>query len=528
MQIGSLDITIFVAYFALIVAVGLVTARKKKRSAKDYFMAGDKLPWFLAAASIIAANQSTHNLVGMTGTAYTYGLITANMILLAIPMGQSFLAWVLLPLYLKTGAFTVPQFMERRYDIRSRLAFGSLTVISHVVVEISTVLYLGGLSLTCVFGREYLWWGVGALAFLTGLYTIFGGLLSVVWTEAVQLVILLASGFTLAIVGVAKAGGISHLMATVPEKFVLGMPNVHPEFPFWGVMLGAPIASFFYWGTNQFLVQRPLACKDGWHARMSLIASSYITFLLPIYVIIPGIAASVLLPNLPKGDLAFPTMVETLLPTGLIGLVLAGLIAGMMSHVAGALNSASTILTVDFYQRFFRRDATDMQMVRFGKIAGAIVLFLATLWAPLLGRGARSVFMYIQDAYGFFAPGIVAAFFLGIFWKRGNGNGAFASMCASVPVCYLVQWLLFPVLPAMYRVFWYRTVFGFIICCAIYYLVSIWTAPPAEEKTEGIIWSRALLKEAYPKGIKLRLLSNPFAWWVLANLILASMYVWLR
>lgn len=524
MRIGSLDISIFLAYFALIILVGLITARKKKKTAKDYFMAGDRLPWFLAAASIIAANQSTHALVGMTGTAWDYGFITANMILLAIPMGQSFLAWILLPLYLKTGAFTVPEFMESRYDIRSRLSFGILTVISHVVVEISTVLYLGGLSLTLIFGPDYLWWGVAALALMTGLYTILGGLLSVVWTEALQLVILLGSGFTLAFVGVTKAGGWAALVEKAPDGFFkLVMPIHHPEFPAIGVLLGAPIASFFYWGTNQFLVQRPLACKDGWHGRMSLVASSYITLLLPLYVIVPGIAARVLLPDLPKGDLAFAAMVENLLPAGLIGFVLAGLIAGMMSHVAGALNSASTILTVDFYKRFFRRDAPDADLVKFGKIAGAVVLILATWWAPLLGRGDRSVFLYIQDAYGYFAAGIVSAFFMGVFWKRGNGNGSFAAIMSTLPVCLLIQYVIFPGI-----IFWYRTILGFLTCTGIYIVVSLLTAPPPPEKTEGIIWSRALLKEAYPKGAKLNLRRNPFFWWVLCNVLLLGLYIWLR
>ncbi len=287
--------------------------------------------------------------------------------------------------------------------------------------------------------------------------------------------------------------------------------------------MGAPIASFFYWGTNQFLVQRPLACKDGWHARMSLVASGYITLLLPIYVIIPGIAARVLLPDLPKGDLAFATMVETFLPTGLVGLVLAGLIAGMMSHVAGALNSASTILTVDFYKRLYRKNATDIDMVRFGKIVGAIVLILATLWAPLLARSGRSVFMYIQDAYGYFAAGIVSAFFMGVFWRRGNGNGAFAAILSTLPVCLAIQYVFIPGI-----IFWYRTVIGFLVCTLIYVVVSLMSAPPAKEKTEGIIWNLALLKEAYPKGKKLRLRANPFFWWALCNAIVIGLYFWLR
>jgi len=347
MQLRSIDVGIFAAYILVVMAVGAIASRKAGGTKRDYFLAGDKLPWWMVGGSIIAANISSHHFVGIMGVAYTRGFVALTIAWPAIFTGFLALLWVFLPFYLRNGFYTVPEFLDRRFGTAARATYGALIFLTYVFVEISAVLYLGSLVLHSLFGVPY-WWSIIGLAILTGVYTIAGGLRAVVWTEMLQLGVLVMGGAILSVLTLHKVGGFQAVTA-LSDDWHLILPATDPDFP-WTQYLGGVICiSVFYNAANQFIVQRTLAAKDEWHARMGVVFVHYLQFVMPFIYIAPGLFAPLLFPNLEKGDFVFPTLVKSILPSGLIGLVMAGLMAAVMSHISGAVNSCTTIATVDFY-----------------------------------------------------------------------------------------------------------------------------------------------------------------------------------
>jgi SSS family solute:Na+ symporter len=359
MHLHALDIGVFVAYGLAVMALGLFASRRAGGSKRDYFLAGDKLPWWMVGGSIIAANISSHHFVGIMGVAYTRGFVALTIAWPAIFTGFLALLWVFLPFYLRNGFYTVPEYLDRRFGGAARATYGALIFLTYVFVEISAVLYLGSLVLHSLFEIPY-WWSIIGLAFFTGIYTITGGLRAVVWTEMLQLVVLIFGGATLSILTLQKVGGLQAVMATSKDWHLI-LPATDPDFPWTQYLGGLVCISVFYNATNQFIVQRALAAKDEWHARMGVVFVHYLQFVMPFIYIAPGLFAPLLFPNLAKGDFVFPTLVQNILPTGLVGLVMAGLMAAVMSHISGAINSCTTIATVDFYLPYINKNATDRQ-----------------------------------------------------------------------------------------------------------------------------------------------------------------------
>ncbi|MCL5103414.1 MAG: sodium/solute symporter [Armatimonadetes bacterium] len=518
MKLAGIDVGIFAIYILAVVVLGWLAARQAIGTKRDYFLAGDKLPWWMIGGSIIAANISTHHFVGCMGVAYARGMCAMNISWPAVLDGFGVLLVVFLPYYLRNGFYTMPEFLERRYGACCRTTYAVLILISYTLIEISSVLYLGAIVLNSLFGIPIMS-GIIVLAVFTGTYTITGGFKAVVWTEMLQLGVLIMGGITLSILTIKAVGGWHGVMSTAP-KWHLIMPAGDSDFP-WTMFLGSEwCIGVFYSATNQFMVQRTLAAKNEWHARMGVVMACYLTVLLPLVYILPGVVAPILFPHLPRPDLVFPTLVQNILPKGLVGLVMAGLIAATMSHVSGAINSSTTIACVDIYIPYIKKDATDAQAVRFGKLIGIVIVLMGILWAGvMIAHSNKPVFLYLLNAYGYFTPGMTTMFVLGIFWKRMTKAAAMTVAIMTIPLSAAFE-LVFPGLS-----FFNRTGIVFWLCMLTAVIVSRYTTPKPESELEGLIWNKESL--ALPKELKhmSRGLRNPALWYGIIAVIVVLLYI---
>lgn len=518
MNLTTLDLAIFIVYIAGIVFLGLFASKRASDSKRNYFLAGDKLPWWMIGGSIIAANISSHHLVGAMGAAYKYGFVAVTLEWGAILVGFNALLWIFLPFYLRNGFYTVPEYLEKRFGNSTRLLYAILIMFTYIFVEIGAVLFLGALSLHALFGLPILYSILG-MALLTGVYTILGGLRAVIWTEMVQLSVLVLGGAILTYATIHAAGGLTAVMET-SKDWKMFYPADNPDFP-WTMYLGGVICiSVFYCATNQFIVQRVLAAKNEWHARMGVIFGDYLKFLVPLIIIVPALVAPKIVPHLDKPDLLFSILVETLLPKGLVGLVMAGLISAIMSHVSGAINSCTTILTVDVYSQYINKNATDKQAVRFGQLAGVGIIIAGILSAIILiSYSDRSVFLYLMNLYGLFTPGIATMFLMGIFWRGTTSKGALAAGLLTIPMSLMME-LVFPNMP-----FFNRTGIVFWTCMLVCWGVSLMTKSSQTEIAAGLIWNKESLQLPPEDRKHYTGLRNPAFWWIIITLIVLYFYV---
>ena len=439
----TLDTVVFGIYLIIVATVGILASRKKEES-DDYFLASRNLTWWIIGGSMIAANISTHHFIGMSGRGYEIGLAIASfewMAAIALVLYGKFF----LPYYLKTKITTMPEFLERRFSDKVRLAYAIISLIGYIVIELAVVLYTGSLAIREVFGLP-LPWGLVILCVIGGGYTIYGGFKAVAYTDIIQVTVLILGGLTVMLLGLHKVGGLlpeygpsvfggfKAILAGSPEKFHMVRPWNDPELPWVGVFFGGMwLANIFYWGCNQFITQRTLAAKDVWHGQMGVVFAGFLKLLVPLLVVLPGIVAfrlynpeSGLLKAqcvLTKGDLAFPTLVKQLLPTGLTGLVMAGLMGCVMSHIASMMSASSSILTFDIYKNYVKRDAKSADLVRFGRITSLVVLLAATFVGYFL-RDLKAIFVYIQEYWSIAYPSVCALFLAGFFYKRATARGA--------------------------------------------------------------------------------------------------------
>ncbi len=534
-SLSLIDIVIFAVYVLAVIALGVYASRQGVKTKRDYFLAGDKLPWWMIGGSIVAANISVHQLVGAMGTSYQRGFVAMTIEWGAILIGLNALLWVFLPYYLRNGFYTMPEYLQRRFGTVSRSAFAALILLTYLFVEVSAVLYIGGKVLHALLGiptSVSIW----VLAITTGLYTVIGGLRAVIWTEMFQLAVLLAGGIVLSVMTVAAVGGPSAIWATSDQWHLL-LPASDPDFPWTMYLGGVSCVSIFYFATNQFVVQRVLAAKSEWHARMGVVFTSYLKFLTPLIIVIPGIAAVSLFPNLKDPDDVFPTLVKHLLPTGLIGLVMAGLIAAVMSHISGAVNSCATIAAIDFYVPFRtwwrsrksssgtqiseeNPESDDRKTVLFGRIVGILTILFGIFWAMVfITQSDRPIFIYIFNAYGYFTPGIATMFLMGIFWKRTTNIGALTAGLLTIPLSVSLD-LCFPWMP-----FFNRTGIVFWTCIVVCAAVSLVTKPKKAEELEGLIWTPDSLR--LPEGAEKprHWYSRPVIWWGLITVVVIAFYI---
>jgi SSS family solute:Na+ symporter len=432
MEWSALDTTVIIGYFITIAVIGIVAGRRE-RAAADYFLAGRALPWWLIGVSLIASNISTEHFVGMAGSGADFGLAIASYEWMAAITLVVVARWFL-PKLLALRITTMPEYLERRFDVRARSWLGIYMLLAYVFVAMATVLYSGGLALQTIFGVPLIG-GIAVLAAFAGAYTAYGGLKAVVWTDLVQGMLLLVGGAITTVLALRALGGWNALHVEAGDKLHMVLPLGHPELPWFAVFLGGLwIANLFYWGCNQFITQRTLAARTIPQGCYGAVFAAYLKLAIPFVVVIPGIAASILYRDeLGRSDMAYPMLVERLLPAGLTGLVFAALISAIMSSLDSMLNSAATIFTVDLYGRHVRPQSSERRLITVGRISTAGFLLLAAAWAPFLGRFER-VFSYIQEFWGLITPGVAVVFLGGLFWRRASAPAAVWVLAATLPI----------------------------------------------------------------------------------------------
>lgn len=437
MGFSAIDVVAFVGYLVVIAVVAFVAGRGQ-REAADYFLAGRNLPWWIIGVSLIASSISTEHFVGMAGSAVDFGLAIASYEWMAAITLVIVARWFL-PKFLRLGITTMPQYLEERFDVRSRSFLAFYMILAYVFVAMATVLYSGGLALQTIFDLP-LGWGIAILAVFTSAYTAYGGLKAVVWSDLIQGSMLILGGAITTVLGLRAVGGWDMLMARAGEKFHTVLPLDHPEFPWFAVFFGGLwIANLFYWGCNQFITQRTLAARDVRHGLYGAVFAAYIKLVIPFIVLIPGIVAWVLYADeLARSDMAYPMLIHRLLPVGLTGLIFAALMAAVMSSLDSMLNSAATIFTVDLYQRHLRPAASQRHLITVGRASTVAFLVIAAAWSPLLLQFER-LFGYIQEFWGLITPGVAVVFLGGLFWRGARAGAAAWVMGLTLPVTVLVK-----------------------------------------------------------------------------------------
>ena len=426
----TLDWIVLGAYFAALFLVAIWVIRQRNKTTEDYFLAGRNVGWFVIGASIFASNIGSEHVVGLAGTGAESGMPLAHYELHAWIV--LLLGWLFLPFYMRSGAFTMPEFLEKRFDSRSRWFLSLFSIIGYVLTKVSVTIYAGGIVVSALLGLTFLQ-GAILTVVVTGLYTILGGMRAVVYTEALQTVVLIAGSLIITIMGMNAVGGWEELRSTVgSDHFNMWRPASDPDFPWTGLLFGGTIVGIWYWCTDQYIVQRTLSAHNIQIGRRGAIFGAYLK-ILPIFIFLtPGMIAFALkekgMLSYDRSDEVFPTLVQYLLPTGLKGLVAGGLMAALMSSLASVFNSSSTLFTVDIFKKLYP-ESSEEYLVRIGKWATGVVVILGMLWIPIMEKiGGGVLYQYLQNVQSYIAPPITAVFLLGIFWKRINAEGAIATL----------------------------------------------------------------------------------------------------
>lgn len=524
-SLSNIDIGIMIAYAILIILYGLYHAKRK--SSEDYFLAGRSMTWFVVGISLFAANISSSTLVGLASDAFNSNVHVFNYEWFAVVV-LVFFAIFFLPFYLKSRVYTMPEFLERRYDARSRYYFSFITVVGNILIDTAGGLYVGNIILKIIFPDLDSTVIIVILAFAAAAYTIPGGLNSVIQTEVIQAILLIIGSILLTYFAFSQVGGWSGMVAALNEMHAAGQTPLNAQdsmslvrgsddefMPWTGLLLGVPILGFYFWANNQFMVQRVLGAKTLNHGRWGALFAGLLKLPVIFIMVIPGLLALILFKDLdlsflnyqlPDGrgvctnladcpNMTYPVLLFKLLPTGILGLVLAGLLAAMMSSASATFNSASTLITMDFVKKF-RPELTSQQLVRAGQISTLVLVVLASLWAPQIERFG-SLFQYLQIVLSFIAPPVVAVFILGLFWKRASATGAFAALMAGfVFGVFMIFANVYGFAKSLTDIhFLHMTFILCVLCMLVHIVVSLMTPAPREEQIANYTWSPRLFKE---------------------------------
>lgn len=477
MSLGSIDLVVVGLYAIVIVSLAQWVSREKAghhKDTKDYFLAGRSLPWWAIGASLIAANISAEQIIGMSGSGFVIGLAIASYewmsALTLVIVGKYFL-----PIFLKKGIFTMPQFLEQRYNHQVRIVLAIFWLGVYVFVNLASILWLGSLALNSITGLDQVV-GLIILGTFAAAYSLYGGLKAVALTDIIQVVLLVLGGLLIAYIsldevsaGAGALAGFSVLMEQTPEKFDMILSPDNPNYmslPGISVLVGGMwIMNLSYWGFNQYIIQRALAAKSTEEAQKGIVFAAFLKLLMPVLVVLPGMAAVILAPELTAPDQAYPEVMK-LLPAGIMGLVFAALIAAIVSSLASMMNSISTIFTLDVYASY-GGEKSEEHLVTVGRVVSLSAIIIAMICAkPLLGNFDQA-FQYIQEFTGFFTPGIVAIFMLGMFWRKTTAAGALTAAIASAVLSLLFK-LYLPTLPFIDRVG-----YVFLLCVGLGVVVSL-------------------------------------------------------
>jgi SSS family solute:Na+ symporter len=480
MDFSTLDLVVFFGYCALILGIGLAIARRKGTGdAEGYFLASKSLPWWAIGTSLIAANISAEQMIGMAGSGYAIGLAIASYEWMAA-LTLLVVAKFMVPVFLEKGIYSMPQFLGMRFDERVRAILAVFWLLVYVLVNLTSVLYLGALTMETILGVP-LMTGVIGLAIFSAIYSVYGGLRSVAWTDVVQVTFLVGGGLLTSWLaleayggmhaeGGGAAAGFMALWNNAPGHFEMILDKGHEfyyELPGISVIIGGLwVANVSYWGCNQYIIQRALAAKSVGEAQKGLMFASYLKLLMPLIVVIPGIVAFGFGVELSRPDQAYPWLLAEFVPAGLRGLAFAALIAAIASSLSSMTNSTSTIFTMDIYRVHFNLKASESRLVTIGRIVSVVALVIAVLVAPQVGNFGQA-FQFIQEFTGFVSPGVVAIFLMGMFWKRATANSAVWAAILTLPAGFGMKYL-YPVLPFLDRM---GVVFLFL--CAVMAVVSL-------------------------------------------------------
>ncbi len=435
----TLDWFVLGVYFFALILVAVWVVIQKNKNTEDYFLAGRNVGWFVIGASIFASNIGSEHVVGLAGTGFESGTPMAHYELHAWIV--LLLGWLFLPFYIRSGAFTMPEFLEKRFDFRSRWFLSLFSLVAYVLTKVSVTIYAGGIVVSELLGIPF-WYGAIGVVVFTGIYTVIGGMKAVIYTETLQAIVLILGSVIITYLGLQEVGGWNELrnivIAESPDHFNMWRPMTDPDFPWTGLLFGGTIVGVWYWCTDQYIVQRTLAANNIKIGRRGAIFGAYLK-LLPIFIfLIPGIIAFALsikdpaIFSIEKADRAFPMLVKTLLPVGLKGLVAGGLMAALMSSLASVFNSCSTIFTIDIYKKL-RPLESEKKLLNIGKIATTVIVILGIIWIPIMEKiGGGVMYQYLQNVQSYIAPPVTAVFLLGIIWKRVNAEAAITTLLAGL------------------------------------------------------------------------------------------------
>lgn len=506
----TIDIIVVAVYLIVIVALGLWVSRKKnnkEKTAEDYFLASKSLPWWAIGASLIAANISAEQFIGMSGSGFAGGFAVASYEFMAA-LTLIIVAKFFLPIFMKQGIYTIPEFVEKRYSTQLKTILAVFWIALFVFVNLTSVLFLGGKAIDTIVGTgdgSLIVPAIIVLALIAACYSLYGGLSAVAWTDVLQVVLLIAGGVITTIVALhyvspdgSVSHGIRHVANVAGDRFDLVLDKDNPEYQnLPGIMMligGLWVANLYYWGFNQYIIQRAFAAKSLPEAQKGLVFAGFLKLIIPFIVCIPGIIAYVMYTEnmhgavdaftlgngLLNNDNAYPWLISTFIPVGLKGLVLAALAAAIISSLASMLNSASTIFTMDIYKPYIapkveQKRGKSVNLVNVGRVSAAVALVVACLIAPMLGNVGQ-MFQYIQEYTGLVSPGILALFLLGLFWKKTTNKGAIVGVVASIPVALALKFL--PIdMPFIDQMF-----YTCIITMAVIVLVSLSTCPTDDDE----------------------------------------------
>ena len=519
-----IDWIILAIYFVLLATIAWRSSRQTSTTT-DYFLAGRNLPWFVVGCSLLASNIGSEHIVGLAGNGASSGMAMAHWELHAWIMLM--LGWVFVPFYYRSGVFTMPEFLERRFDSRSRWTLSIVSLVAYVFTKVSVTVYAGAVVfmtlLPDTFGspENAFWIGAFTTVVLTGIYTVIGGLRAVVYTEVAQTGLLLFGSVFITIFGLQQLGGWGELKIVLGEnadRFALWRPMSDPDFPWLGIMIASPVVGIWYWCTDQYIVQRTLAARSLQEARRGAIFGGFLK-VLPVFIfLVPGMIGFALhskgMITIPpkadgtmNGDMVFPTMVAELLPAGLRGIVVAGLLSALMSSLASLFNSCATLFTVDIYQKL-RPEKTERELVRVGRIATGFVVVAGIIWIPVMKLvSGGGLYQYLQSVQGYLAPPITAVFLLGLFCKRINATGAFAGLAIGF-VLGMVKLTLqaldgagqFGDSGLLHAIGSYNFLYasGWLLAISVVVVVtgSFLTAPPSDDQTSGLTYSSITPEQA--------------------------------
>lgn len=565
-SLAPLDYVVIGAFFALLSVVGYWAGRGEQTSSTEYFLAGKKLPWYVVGGSFIASNISSDHFIGMIGSAVVFG-ISVSMLEWGNVITFSLLIWFFIPFLLSAKVFTTPEYMELRFSPALRQIFAVVTVISNVVAFLAAVLYGGALALSSLFGWDP-WFAVIALGILSGVWAIYGGLSSVAWTDLLTVTVMIAGGLTVTYLGLhALAGDGGSLIdgfrimiernqathglwseavanntqnlaggeADSYNRLSLFQSATHPIVPAISLLPYILSVGVWYNVLNQFMIQRVLGARSEYDARMGIVFAGWIKVMMPLITVVPGLVLFSLHPEIllgpwdqvkPEADKGYVQLIQSLVPVGLRGLLLAALFGAIQSTINSVLNSTSTVVTLDIYKRMFRPQASDRDLVRVGVISSVVILAISIVLGGFVGKLGGSLFEYIQSLYAFFAPPFAAVFVLGILWRRINGIGALVTVISGFGLGIAIKlYLTFAAAPPDWLVpYANQASINWFFCLVLCSSVSLLTPPPRPEQVTDQLtfnWRKMNILD----GLGDRWYSSVVTWWGLFLVAILALFV---